>query len=49
MDFLMDLWGYMRSRKKFWLAPVIIVMLLLGALIVLAEGSVIAPFIYTLF
>ena len=49
MDFLIDLWRYMRSRKKFWLAPVIIVMLLLGALIVLAEGSVIAPFIYTLF
>jgi Family of unknown function (DUF5989) len=39
----------MRERKKFWLAPIIIVMLLLGALIVLAQGSAIAPFIYTLF
>ncbi len=44
-----DLWGFMRVRKKFWLAPIIIVMLLLGALIVLAQGSAVAPFIYTLF
>lgn len=49
LDLLKDLWGYMRERKKFWLAPIIIVMLLLGALIILAEGSAVAPFIYTLF
>ncbi len=49
MELLKDLWGFMRVRKKFWLAPIILVMLLLGALIVLAQGSAIAPFIYTLF
>ena len=49
IDLLKDLWGFMRERKKFWLGPIIIVMLLLGMLIVLAEGSAIAPFIYTLF
>lgn len=49
MDFFNDLWGFMRVRKKFWLAPIIFIMVLLGALIVLAQGSVVAPFIYTLF
>ena len=49
LDFLIDLWQYMRARKKFWLAPIIIVMVLLGGLIVFAEGSAVAPFIYTLF
>jgi len=49
LDFLKDLWGFMRERKKFWMAPIIIVLVLLGLLIVLAEGSAIAPFIYTLF
>lgn len=44
-----ELWAYMRARKKFWLAPVILVLLLVGALIVLTEGSAVAPFIYTLF
>ena len=44
-----DLWDFMRERKKFWLAPVILVMVLLGGLIVLAQGSAVAPFIYTLF
>lgn len=48
-ELLRDLWGFMRVRKKFWLAPIIIVMLLLGGLIVLSQGSAIAPFIYTLF
>jgi hypothetical protein len=48
-ELLSDLWGFMRVRKKFWLAPIIIVMVLLGALIVLAQGSAVAPFIYTLF
>ena len=49
IDFLQDLWGFMRERKKFWLAPIIIVMVLLGVLIVLAQGSAVAPFVYTLF
>jgi hypothetical protein len=49
MELLQDLWGFMRVRKKFWLAPIIIILLLLGALIVLSQGSAVAPFIYTLF
>jgi hypothetical protein len=49
LDFLKDLWDFMRERKKFWLAPIVIVMVLLGALIVLSQGSAVAPFIYTLF
>ncbi len=48
-DLLADLWTFMRVRKKFWLAPIVIVMVLLGALLVVAQGSAIAPFIYTLF
>ena len=48
-ELITDLWGFMRERKKFWLAPIILVMLALGGLIVLAEGSAVAPFIYTLF
>ena len=49
MEFLRDLWGFMRVRKKFWLLPIILVLLLFGALIVLTSGSALAPFIYTLF
>ena len=49
IDFLKDLWDFMRVRKKFWLAPIIIVLVLLGALIVFAQGSAVAPFIYTIF
>jgi hypothetical protein len=49
LDLIKDLWGFMRARKKFWLAPIIMIMLLLGALIVLTQGSAVAPFIYTLF
>ena len=49
MSFLKELWKYMRVRKKFWLLPIFIIMLLLGALIVLGEGSALTPFIYTLF
>ncbi len=49
VDLLKDLWGFMKFRKKFWLAPIIMVLLLLGALIVLSQGSAVAPFIYTLF
>jgi len=48
-DLLKDLWGLMLERKKFWLAPVVFILLLLGGLVVLGEGSAIAPFIYTLF
>ena len=47
--FLEELWAFMRHRKKFWLFPVILVLLLLGTLLVLTEGSAVAPFIYTLF
>ena len=49
LEFLSDLWQFMRVRKKFWLAPIIIVLLLLGVLIVFAEGTAVAPFVYTLF
>ncbi len=49
IDLIKDLWGFMKERKKFWLAPIIVIMLLLGGLIVLTQGSAIAPFIYTLF
>ena len=49
LDLLQDLWAFMRERKKLWLAPVIVIMLVLGGLIVLAQGSAIAPFIYPLF
>jgi hypothetical protein len=49
LDLIKDLWGFMRERKKFWLMPVILIMLLLGGLLVLAQGSAVAPFIYTLF
>ena len=49
MEFLRDLWGFLKERKKFWLLPLIIVLLLLGALIVLSSGSAVAPFIYTIF
>ena len=44
-----DLWGFLRERKKWWLLPMVIVLLLFGALIVLTSGSAVAPFIYTLF
>jgi len=49
MSFLKELWAFMKVRKKFWLLPVLFIMLLLGVLIVLGEGSAVAPFIYTLF
>ena len=48
-DFLRELWAFMRHRKKYWLLPIILVLLVVGALIVLTQGSAIAPFIYTLF
>ncbi|MEG7522151.1 MAG: DUF5989 family protein, partial [Chromatiales bacterium] len=49
IDLIKDLFGFMKERKKFWLAPIIIIMLLLGVLVVLSQGSAVAPFIYTLF
>lgn len=49
MEILKELWVFLRIRKKLWLAPIIIVLLVLGGLLVLAQGSVVAPFIYTLF
>ena len=48
LDLLKDLWGFMRERKKLWMAPIIVIMLLLGLLIV-AQGTALAPFIYTIF
>lgn len=49
MGFLAELWAFLRERKKFWLLPIILVMLVIGGLLVAAQGSAIAPFIYTLF
>jgi len=49
LELIKDLWAFMRERKKYWLLPTIILLLLLGGLIVLTHGSAIAPFIYTLF
>jgi hypothetical protein len=49
VEFFKDSWEFMRERKKFWLAPIMVVMILLGSLVVLAQGSAVAPFIYTLF
>ena len=49
MEILKDLWLFVKERKKFWLAPIIVILLLLGLLIVFGAGSAIAPFIYTLF
>ena len=49
MEFFKDLWSFMKERKKFWLAPMIIILIILGAIIVLGGSSAIAPFVYTLF
>jgi len=49
MDFLAELWRFMRARKKFWLLPILIMMVAFGGLLVLTQGSAVAPFIYTLF
>jgi hypothetical protein len=49
MSIVKELWQFMRVRKKFWLLPIILVLLLVGALLVFAQGSAVAPFIYTLF
>lgn len=49
MSFLTELWEFMRVRKKFWLLPILVMMVALGGLIVLTQGSAVAPFIYTIF
>jgi hypothetical protein len=49
LDLFKDLWGLLKVRKKFWLAPIVLVLLLLSALVVFSQGSVVAPFIYALF
>ena len=49
VDFLKEFWGFLKERKKYWLLPIIIVLALFGTLIVLSQGSVVAPFIYTIF
>jgi hypothetical protein len=49
IDFLREMWAFMRERKKFWMLPIFLVLGLLGTLLVLAHGSTVAPFIYTLF
>ena len=49
MSILAELWTFMRARKKFWLAPIMFLLVVFGGLIILAQGSAVAPFIYTLF
>ena len=49
MSFLKELWAFMRVRKKFWLLPIMMMMLVFGGLVVLTQGSAVAPFIYTIF
>ncbi len=49
MEFLAELWAFLRARKKFWLLPIILMTALLGGLVVLSQGSAIAPFIYAVF
>jgi len=49
LDLIKDFWAFMRVRRKFWLAPIVLIMLLLGGLLVVGQGSALAPFIYTLF
>lgn len=49
MSFVQEIWSFMRIRKKFWLLPIMLMMMLVGGLVVLTQGSAIAPFIYTIF
>ena len=49
MEFLKEMWAFMRARKKLWLAPVVVLLVLIGVLLLAAQGSVLAPFIYALF
>ena len=48
-EFVLELWAFMRERKKFWLLPIIVALLFLGSLMIFTQGSVVAPFIYTIF
>ena len=48
-EFALELWAFMRERKKFWLLPIVLILVLFGGLIVLTQGSAVAPFIYTIF
>jgi competence protein ComGC len=48
-EFVLELWAFMKERKKFWLLPIVIVLVVVGTLIVLTQGTAVAPFIYTLF
>ena len=49
MDLIKELWEFLSVRKKLWLVPIIVILMILGGLIILSQGSVVAPFIYTLF
>ncbi len=49
MSFLAELWAFMRERKKYWLIPILVMMVIFGGLIVLVQGTAVAPFIYTIF
>ena len=49
MSFVLEIWSVMRIRKKFWLLPIMLMMMLFGGLVILTQGSAIAPFIYTIF
>jgi hypothetical protein len=49
MSFILEIWEFLRVRKKFWLVPVLVMMVLFGGLLVLTQGSAVAPFIYTIF
>ena len=49
MSFLSEFWAFLRTRKKYWLVPIMVMMLIFGGLIVLSQGSAVAPFIYTIF
>ena len=49
MSFLMELWTFMRVRKKFWMLPILVMLVIFGGLVILTQGSAVAPFIYTIF
>lgn len=49
VDFVLELWSFMRTRRKYWLLPIIVMLAVFGGLIILVKGSAVAPFIYTLF
>ena len=49
MDFLAELWAFLKVRKKFWLLPIFVMMAVFGGLVVLSQGSAVAPFVYTIF